>query len=189
MDRLAFRLTALGAILAPAVHTVTDLLEWLQGGFSPTQLWLNYLAFLPLPAVLLGLYAAQRPRIGTLGLVGAVGYGIAFIYFTHTTLLAVALATPDYETLWSSLGATYTIHGALMIVAGGAFGWATLRAGVFPRWTGATFLAGIALNLALGLLPLPDILQTVGTLLRNAGLVGMGWALWRQRALASSSRV
>ncbi len=179
MDRLATRLTAAGAIAAPALHTITDVMEWADGGFTPLQLWLNYLAFLPLPAVLLGLYAAQRPRIAVMGLWGALGYGFAFIYFTHTTLLALAAATPDYQQLWGALGTTYTVHGVLMIVAGLVFGAATLRAGVLPRWTAWTFLAGIGTNLLLGLLPLPDVLQTVGTLLRNAGLVGMGWAVAR----------
>jgi hypothetical protein len=179
MDRLATRLTIDGAVLAPTLHTLTDVMEWGQGGFSPVQLWLNYLAFVPLPAVMLGLYAAQRPRIGAGGLLGALGYGFAFIYFTHTTLQALAAATADYQELWSDLGLTYTAHGLLMILAGAAFGFATLRARVFPRWTAWTFLAGIGVNLILGLVPAPDILQTVGTFLRNIGLVGMGWAIRR----------
>jgi hypothetical protein len=120
MDESTRRLIAYGAILAPALHTLTDGLEWAQHGFSPVQLWINYLAFLPLPAVMLGLHAAQRPRISRLGLAGALIYGFAFVY-----------------------------------------------------------LAGIALNLVLGFLPVPDLLQTMGTTVRNAGLIGMGWALAR----------
>jgi hypothetical protein len=179
-DPFVARLIALGAILAPSMHTLTDVMEWAHGGFSALQLWLNYLAFLPLPAILIGLYTAQRPRISKAGLAGAVGYGFAFIYFTHTTLVALAAATPDYQQLWGSLGAMYTAHGGLMIVSGFLFGWATLRAGVFPPWTAWTFLCGVAVNLGLGLLPVPDILQTAGTLLRNAGLIGMGWSLARR---------
>ena len=42
---------------------------------------------------------------------------------------------------------------------------------------------------AVGLLPLPEILQTIGSTARNAGLVGMGAALaWRVRADRLSSR-
>ena len=182
MDRFTQRLVAAGAILAPSLHSVTDAMEWLHGGFSPVQLWLNYLAFVPLPAVVLGLYAAQRPRISHLGLLGALVYGFAFVYFTHTTLLALALGTPTYEALWAHLGPTYTAHGALMVVGGAGFGWATLRAGVFPRWTAMLFLTGLTINLVLALLPAPDLLQTIGTTLRNAGLVGMGCACWQEPA-------
>lgn len=173
------RLVGWGAIVAPALHSLTDAMEWWQGGFSPLQLWLNYAAFLPLPAVLLGLYAMQRPRIGALGLAGALGYGFAFIYFAHTTLVALASSAPDYASLWHELGPTYTVHGALMIVGGAAFGIATWRARVLPVWSAALFLSGLALNVAVALLPLPELLQTIGSTVRNAGLVAMGVALVR----------
>ncbi|MGE3274537.1 MAG: hypothetical protein AB7O67_05460 [Vicinamibacterales bacterium] len=179
MDVTTRRLVAAGAILAPTLHSLTDVLEWAQEGFSPAQLWLNYLAFLPVPAVMLGLYAAQRPRISRLGLVGALVYGFAFVYFAHTTLVALTEGVPTYAELWAGLGAFYTAHGALMVAGGLAFGGATARAGIFPAWTAHLFIVGIVLNLVLALVPLPELLQTVGTALRNAGLVGMGLALVR----------
>jgi hypothetical protein len=188
MDRTTQRLVAAAAIIAPGLHTLTDGMEWLQGGFSPVQLWLNYLAFVPVPAVLLGLYAAQRPRITQAGLVGALLYGFSFVYFTHTTLLALMLRTATYEQLWSNLGWVYTAHGALMIIGGACFGWATVRARVLPRWTAWLFLGGLVLNLGLGLLPVPAGLQTVGTAIRNAGLMGMGWSVSRLRQPTKSGR-
>jgi hypothetical protein len=173
------RLVAVGAIAFPLLHSVTDIMEWSQGGFSPLQLWLNYVAFLPVTALLVGLYAAQRPAIPVWGLYGAVVYGFAFVYFTHTTLYAIATRAATYEDLWAVLGATYTIHGGLMVVGGTVFGLAALRAGVFPRWTAILFLSGIALNFGLTLLPVPDLWQTLGTALRNGGLAGMGSSLLR----------
>jgi hypothetical protein len=68
-----------------------------------------------------------------------------------------------------------------MILGGACFGWATARAAVLPTWTARFFLAGIGVNLILGLVPGPELLQTLGTTLRNAGLVGMGWALWHRQ--------
>lgn len=179
MDRGTQRLIGLGAIVAPIAHSATDAMEWLNGGFTPPQLWLNYFAFLPLPAILLGLYAVQRPRITRLGLAGALLYGFAFVYFTHTTLAALAARVPDYDRLWDQLGRTYTVHGVVMLVGGGLFGWATVRARVLPAWSGWLFLTGLTINLLVGLLPLPDLLQTIGTTVRNAGLVAMGVATWR----------
>jgi hypothetical protein len=179
MDAWTRRLIGWGAIAAPALHTVTDVMEWAQGGFSPPQLWINYAAFVPLPAILIGLYAAQRPAIGRLGLAGALAYGYAFIYFAHTTLVALSSRAPDYETLWAGLGGMYTAHGVIMIAGGLAFGWATLRAGVLPRGAAALFLAGVAVNAVLGLLPVPDLLQTIGSTVRNLGLIGLGWAISR----------
>lgn len=186
MDAGTRNLLAVAAIVAPAIHTLTDGMEWVQAGFSSPQLWLNYLAFLPVPVILLGLYAAQRPAMNKLGLVGAILYGFSFVYFAHTTLFALAIGSPDYETLWVELGSVYSVHGVVMIVGGSLFGSCTLRARVFPAWTAWLFLAGIIMNLTLGILPLPDVLQTLGTTLRNAGLIGMGWALARTDLVLAS---
>jgi hypothetical protein len=41
------------------------------------------------------------------------------------------------------------------------------------------FLAGIGLNLLLVLIGTADIYQIFGTALRNLGLVGTGWSIWR----------
>ncbi len=166
-------------MLFPALHTLTDIIEWVQSGFSVTQLWLNYVAFLPLPAVVIGLYAAQRPRISLFGMFGALVYGFAFIYFSHSTLEALAIHSATYEALWSEMGWVYTLHGGLMVIGGLLFGYATMRAAVLPAWTAWLFLFGIVVNLVVAVLPVPDLLQTLGSGLRNAGLVGMGWAVVR----------
>ena len=165
------------AIVAPILHSVTDALEWYQQGFSRPQLWLNYVAFLPMPWLLLGIYAVREKELGVSGLVGALLYGIAFIYFAHTTLYALASHAPTYEALWQQLGPAYTIHGALMVVGGLLFTVAALRGGGLPRPAVYLFGTGLLVNLVLALLPAPDILQTVGTAIRNAGLVGMGHAI------------
>ena len=52
------------AIVAPLLHFITDTMEWYQGGLSPLQLWLNYLAFLPMPWLLLGIYAVRSEELG-----------------------------------------------------------------------------------------------------------------------------
>jgi hypothetical protein len=116
------------------------------------------------------------------GLAGALLYGVAFAYFGHTTLYALAEAIPTYEALWQRLGAMYTLHGALMVAGGLLFAAAAWRAAQLPRAAVALFAAGLVVNLLLAVLPGPDILQTVGTALRNVGLVAMGYAVCRRRA-------
>lgn len=152
-------------------------MEWLQGGFSPVQLWLNYLAFLPMPWLLLGIYALRAEELGPSALVGALLYGFAFTYFAHTTLFALQSQAPDYEALWQQLGFVYSIHGAAMVVGGLLFAGAALRSSALPKSAVLLFGAGLMVNLGLALVPSPDILQTVGTAIRNAGIVGMGYDL------------
>jgi hypothetical protein len=175
------------AIAAPALHSLSDALEW-QQGFTPLQLWINYTAFLPMPWLLLGLYAVREPRAGAAALTGALLYGVAFAYFMHTTLLALEEHIPTYEELWRRLGGTYTLHGAVMVAGGALFGFGALRARWSPRWPVLLFLAGIAMNFVLALLPAPDILQTFGSALRNVGIAGMGYAALRGAAKVSSRR-
>jgi hypothetical protein len=124
--------------------------------------------------LLLGIYAVHDPRPGTAGLVGALLYGAAFTYFAHTTLYALSEHVSTYEVLWQRLGGIYTIHGGLMVCGGLLFALSALRAAWLPRFSVLLFLAGIVANLVLGLLPSPDILQTIGSAARNLGLVAMG---------------
>lgn len=163
------------ALAAPALHTLTDVLEWQHQGFTEFQLWLNLLAFLPMPFLLLGLYAVQAPRPGAYGLVGALLYGTAFAYFTLTTIFALAERIPNYEALWERLGRTYTFFGGVMVVGGLLFGGSALRNRQLPRLAILLFLAGLVVNLILALLPAPDILQTLGSAARNLGLMAMGY--------------
>src|ERR1044071_3511608 len=142
MNRSLKTAIALMAIVAPAVHLLSDAMEWCAG-FSPAQLWINYAAFVLMPFMIMGLYAVQRPKIGLIGLAGAVFYGISFIYFTHTTLYAIEGSVAAYETLWNKLGVVYTIHGGLMIAGGLLFGFASLKAKVLWRWAIAIFILGI----------------------------------------------
>jgi hypothetical protein len=170
-------LVGTAAVAAPVLHTCTDAMEWHQGGFSTTQLWLNYVAFLPMPWLLLGIYAVRADTLRSVALVGAVLYGIAFTYFAHTTLLALAVSAPDYAALWQDLGSTYTFHGALMVIGGLLFAGAAFRSNSLPVVAVVLFGGGLLVNLVLALLPAPELLQTVGTAIRNAGLVGMGCSI------------
>ena len=132
------------AIVAPILHSVTDAMEWYQHGFSHAQLWLNYVAFLPMPWLLLGMYAVHDEQLGRSALVGALLYGIAFTYFAHTTLYALASQAPTYEALWQQLGSTYTVHGAFMVVGGLLFAVAALRAGELAQARGPAVRHGPA---------------------------------------------
>jgi hypothetical protein len=172
----------IAAIVAPALHSVSDLMEWMQGGLSPTQLWVTYAAFLPMPWLLLGIFAIHDPKPKAMGLAGALLYGAAFSYFTHSALYALAEDMATYEVVWARLGSAYTFHGALMVLGGGLFAFAALRARWLPRFALLLFSAGLTANLVLALLPTPDIFQIVGSALRNLGLIAMGCAILIKRA-------
>jgi hypothetical protein len=177
MSRQLKIIVGVAAILAPGLHLVTDIYEWIYGEFSSMQLWLNYAAFLLVPFLLMGFYAVHYPRMRLIGLLGALLYGMAFIYFAHTTLFALSENIPTYEVLLSRLGSLYPMHGGLMIVGGMLFGFAALQANYLPRWTVLLFLCGITTHLIVAIISDQDVFQTVGSSLRNMGLMGMGLTL------------
>jgi hypothetical protein len=162
----------LAAVLFSFVYFVSDLIELAQEGFSTPQLVLTYLGEAAIPLFVIGLYAAQRPAIGRLGLVGAVGYAYAFIFFTGTVTFALANHTPNWDALVDRMGPWVSIHGVLMVLAGLAFGWAVIRARVLPRWTGVTLMVGVVLVAASS--GLPEAAQTAAAGVRDAAFVGMG---------------
>ena len=178
---------AITAILAPILHLLSDVLEWTSGGFSQTQLLINYAGFLAIPFLMLGLYAYQRPQIGWVGLIGSVLYGVAFIYFAHTTLIALEEAIYNYEMLLGKLGGVYTFHGGMMVAGGTMFGIASLRAKVLWQAAVSLFMAGIILNLGVALLVLPGILQILGSSVRNLGLIAMGVSIIRKSVVLPHS--
>ncbi|MEO7274434.1 MAG: hypothetical protein ABIX28_23820 [Vicinamibacterales bacterium] len=167
-------IVGIAAIVAPSLHLLSDVMEWSAGGFSRAQPLVNYAAFVPMPFLLLGLYALQTPRSTWVGLLGAMLYGLAFVYFTHSTLVALEQSIPNYEILWGRLGVVYTVYGAMIIAGGLLFGLDALRARVLPRRGVILFLTGIGLNLVVGLTPLPDIVQIAGSTIRNVGLMAIG---------------
>jgi hypothetical protein len=179
-------LTGSAAVAFSALYFVSDLIELLQGGFSTVQLCLTYAAEAAIPLFVLGLYALQRPRIGRLGLVAALVYAYTFVFFTSTVVYALIDQTGDWNALTSKFGAWVTVHSALMVIAGIAFGVAVVRASVLPRWTGAALILGMIL-MTVGM-ALPDVAQTAAAGVRDLAFAGMGVALMRRRRPQRTSR-
>lgn len=170
------------AIVSSLVYLASDVLETVQRGFSTERLTLTYLAEATIPLFVLGLWAAQRPRIGRLGLVGAATYAYVYVFFTSTVVYALVVPVRDYAAVTAAFGAWMVVHGVVMVVGGVAFGVAVVRAGVLPRWTGLCLAIGVVLVAAASGLP------NFGRLLAEAVVVtaftGMGWALLRPATAA-----
>jgi hypothetical protein len=171
-------LVGLAAVAFSALYFASDVMELVHGGFSTFQLVLTYVAEAAIPLFVLGLYAVQRPDIGALGLLGAIGYAYSYVFFTGTVLLALVNRSPDWDELVNELGPWVTVHGLLMVLAGTAFGVAVVQAGVLPRWTGTTLAAGVVLVAISS--TLPGVAQTVCAGVRDLGFAGMGLALLKR---------
>jgi hypothetical protein len=179
-------LVGLAAVGFTAVYLISDLIEVAQGGFSTFRLWLTYAGEAAIPLFVIGLYAVQRPRIGRLGLVGAVAYAYSYVFFTSTVVYALIARTPNYPALAKIFGAWMTVHGLIMLAGGLAFGLAVARAGVLPRWTGVCLMAGVVLVVAAS--GLPNLARTLAAAVPATAFIGMGLALLNGRLISRARR-
>src|SRR4029077_10605387 len=79
------------------------------------------------------------------GLVAALAYAYTFVFFTSTVVYLLIDQTGGWNALTSKFGGWMTVHSALMVIAGIAFGVAIVRARVLPHWTGAALILGMIL--------------------------------------------
>src|SRR5260370_24578485 len=92
-------LVGLAAVGFTGVDFISDLIEVAEGNFSTVRLALTYAGEAAMPLFVIGLYAVQRPRIGRLGLFGAVAYAYSYVFFTSTVVYALISGTPNYKAL------------------------------------------------------------------------------------------
>jgi hypothetical protein len=163
------------AVAFSVVYWLSDVLEVVQGDFSTLRLCLTYAGEAAIPLFVVGLYAAQRPRIGNLGLFGAMAYAYSYVFFTTTVMYALVAGTPNYHALADVFGVWMTIHGLIMVLGGLAFGVAVIRAAVLPRWTGVALMVGVVVVAAAS--AAPNIARTIAATLPATSFAGMGFAL------------
>ncbi len=179
-------LVGLASIVFPIIYLVADLIETAQGNFSTGRLVLAYIAESAIPFFVLGLYATQRPRIGRLGLFGALAYCYSFVFFTSTVVYALAADLSNWKAVTHVFGGWFILHGAIMVIGGVAFGLASIKAEVLPRWTGILLIIGVVLVAATA--GMSNGVRTAAAALPDAAFVGMGLALLRRHSRATSCR-
>jgi hypothetical protein len=145
--------------------------------------------------ILLGLpalYARQAKRAGILGLIAFVMVftGTALVIniasfgtFTQAGLVdLVAVAEGAGVTVEEPMAAAvgYLLTLALYLLGWIAFGLASLRAGVLPRWPLALVLAG----LVIGFLFLATGFWLLALPVTEIGIAWLGFALWQEKAEA-----
>lgn len=165
-----------GAVLLFSVaYFLCHVIEAVQGGFSSGQPWLTLVGESAITFFVVGLYAVQRPRIGRLGAWGAAGYAAAYVFFVWTVSYPLIHPVADFEALGEIFGIWMVLGGALMVLSGLAFGWATIRAGVLPRWSAISLMIGVVLVVATQ--GAPEGMQLLVAGVRDLGFATMGAAL------------
>jgi len=168
-----YLLVGVAAIVFPAVYFVSDLIEVAQGGFSTFRLILTYIGEAGFPLFVIGIYATQFEKLGRAGLFGAVAYAYSYVFFTSTVIYALIAKTADWPALTKAFGPWMTVHGAIMVAGGIAFGFSVIR--VMPRWTGVLLMIGVVLVAAAS--GLPDAERAAAASVPDIAFAAMGITL------------
>jgi hypothetical protein len=169
-------LIGISAIVVHSLHILTDILE-VVNDFTFYQLVLTYIAFLFIPFVIIGLYAVYWKKLGLLGLIGSICYGISFIYFASTAIYAINSlknGINNYEIIYNELGIVYVLHGAIMVIGGILFSVSVIKTKVVPIFTGIVLIIGLLINALFSILPINPNYQIIGSIVRNIGFIGIG---------------
>jgi hypothetical protein len=135
------------------VYFASELVEVAQGDFSTARLALAYFGEAGIVFAVIGLYAVQRPRVGRLGLYGALAYAYAFAFFASTVVYALAAGSKNWAAVTDVFGGWLTLHGAIMVAGGVAFGLAVIKTAALPCWTAVCLMAGVVLVAAAAGMP------------------------------------
>ena len=83
-------------------------------------------------------------------------------------------------------GGWLTLHGAIMVIGGLAFGLAVIKTAVLPRWTAVCLMAGVVLVAAAA--GLSDTVRAAAAALLQAAFIGMGVMVLRERRRIQKQR-
>jgi hypothetical protein len=147
---------------------------------------------------MVGLYARQVKAAGWLGLAGylllSLFYALTAPYtFAEAVILPLwATTAPTFvqgflglfnghpgEINLAVLAALYSLSGIVYIFGGLLFGFATLRAGILPRWPAGLLAVAAAMTPAAALLP--HAIQRLAGIPVGLALAWLGYALWAER--------
>jgi hypothetical protein len=172
-------LAGVAAVVFPLLYFASELVEVAQGTFSTGRLALAYIGEAGIVFTVIGLYAVQRPRIGRLGLYGALAYAYSFAFFATTVVYALAAGSKNWTAVTSVFGGWLTLHGAIMVAGGIAFGLAVIKTAALPRWTAVCLMAGVVFVAAAA--GMSTAVRAGAAALPHAAFIGMGVMVLRER--------
>ncbi len=165
------------AVLFPLVYLLSDLIEVAQGDFTLFRLSLTYVGEAGFPLFVVGLVMLVHDWVPWWTTLGGLAYAYSFVFFTSTVVWALVAGTPSWRALGEDFGWWMTVHGAVMVVGGVAFGVGLARTGAMPPWTGWALALGVVL--VAGASGMGNLERTLAAAVPDAAFVGMGLALLR----------
>jgi len=177
------RLSGFVLVLAAVIWIITEIMEIINGVFTPLQLGLTSISFMLIPYGLLGIHAVQSSRCRFLSFLGAVIGGLAFIVWSGVCIAEIVIEAQD-ETLFPTFtgGKIYYTTASLLTILGLLLlGISIIRARVFTVWIGYMLVIVLVLSAVLPLLGLSSVVLNGMAIVLSAIFIILGWSLMAGR--------
>lgn len=174
-------------IVGSLIWLISEVIERFNGTITPLSMGLLSLGLLILAAGIWGLHFHQRAITGLPSWIGAIGISIGCLCLSIVDARGMHLATiPEVNDHSLPL----FLAGLVAIVVGTfSFGWAVIRHGVFPKWTGYFVIVSTVMTFAVEIAKLSDIGISLANLVLNAALIVMGIQVWSTpQSISSTSK-
>jgi hypothetical protein len=179
--------SVVGAILFPG-HSSTP--AQVLGSSWPLVILVTLIGSLPFVIGLPGMYLRQAERAGVLGLIGFILLFFDILLqgavFSSVQIVVLPLLAQKAPQILTGGGLPFSaflillVSGLMQIIGAILLGIATMRASVFPRWTGVLLLiSGIAFLLTIPPLPflIGDIIEVISFVTLAGAFMGCGYQL------------
>lgn len=189
---------AIGLIISSFASQGNDPNQYKTSLFTITFL-MTIIGLMLVTAGLPGIYVRQARQTGWLGLIGfmLILFGgllfmslfmMSFIFLPYLAEVAPKLVA-DQNSGPAAIGLFFIVASLMYTLGTISFGIATMRAHVFPRWTGLMLIIGGILILA-DVVPLPPIISTIIADCSNGltflGFAWLGYSIMAQREVAET---
>ncbi|WP_127522475.1 hypothetical protein [Mesorhizobium sp. Z1-4] len=164
---------ALVLMAGALVWALSEVLELLQGGFTPLNSGVSAVAFV---LIGIGVWALWRERAqNRLGQAGIAMLSIGMVLFALVAVQVMSSGiTSDAEIADTPI---FLLSGGLVSIGALLLGWWLVAASPFPKWIGAILVAATLFTLAVAFVPAIVALQPVSNLVLAAVLGRLGWQL------------
>lgn len=181
-----YRYTGITGIVAGVLNVVVEFLPERIG--LPLEVLVNTLGLW----VLIALYLRQREASGVFGFIAYAiqSFGQALVIgflFTQAFVLPELDAAQRAVVLAGPTGLAAIVALAIVTLGAVLFGFATLRAGVFPKLAALLLMAGFII-VPIGAVG-SQIVKMIGELVLSAGLISMSYALFSGVQDGTSTRL
>ena len=136
---------------------------------------LTYISFIIFTYILIVLQKEQEGRL--IGYIGALLFGISYIFWAATVVYPMLEETANYEQLVYKIGLMYYINGIILFLGTLFFAYDVYYIDFYPRWTSVALIIGAVCSILFPIVGISVYYQLIASTIRSIAFIGIGMFL------------